>query len=134
MSENRLSFEGANGCFPNIKPLDSMDCFVWPMVGYNCKHSQHSSVPVGSTVLYEVMKLCTGPVISIIEQRLLSQLKVIGNYWYWVSVWQSWLVLSGTGSVISIERLVLDISGSVTDLYNKKVEIWLGVTDPDSQL
>ena len=64
------------------------------------------------------------------------------NCWYLVVLSQ--LVMICIGSVygntgwylvvgVSIGRLVLDISWSVTGLYTKQVEICFGVTDLDSQ-
>ena len=69
----------------------------------------------------------------------------VGTLWYWISVWQYWLVLDGTGSVWGgtgwylvvlgqCNLVLLDIkwnwvSTTLLCLYIlKKVEIWSGVT------
>ena len=45
--------------------------------------------PVGSTVRYEMMELCTGS----------EKDKIVGTWWYWVSKTRYWLIHDGTGSV-----------------------------------
>ena len=69
----------------------------------------------------------------------------VGTLWYWISVWQYWLVLDGTGSVWGgtgwylvvlgqCNLVLLDIKWnwvSITLLclhILKKVEIWSGFT------
>ena len=66
--------------------------------------------PVGSTVRYEVMKLCTGS--SIGQQWMVLE-------WYWVSMRQHHLIIDGSGSVSGLFAFIIYIeqSGDLVGCY-----------------
>ena len=113
MSENRLSFEGANGCFPNIKPLDSMDCFVWPMVGYNCELSQHSSRWLNSALrddeaVYLVSNQC--------------KTAMAGTLCCWVSIRSNHLVIIGIWGIADLHFHMMSLMSFVKAILRLKVK------------
>ena len=62
--------------------------------------------PIGSTVRYEMMELCTGS----------EKDKIVGTWWYWVSKRRYCLNFDGTGSVYN---LYIERSGNLVRLILK---------------
>ena len=68
---------------------------------------------VGSTLHYEMMNYKVIP---------------IGTLWYWVSVWQYWLVLDGTGSVWGGTGWYLVVFGQCGAVVAGTWWYWISIT------